>query len=126
MIKNDDCSLSVELYGVILSEAYEDLWNKMISDGFVDSSNNFVNNPDNFLNVMTNLIYEAFLANGYYKVWDTTDPAAWTGIISVGADEFEDILDDVVAWKMTNGDFSNISEYPEYREMMVLFLFLLA
>ena len=51
-------------------------------------------------------------------IWDSTDPAAWTVLVSVRADSMYGVLDKIVNWKITNGDFSNLSESPDYSEIM--------
>ena len=114
---NDDGTLSVKFATYILEDSYNGLYQQMRSDGFLDADGGVIGDPSDFLNIMTNLMYDLYLGNGYYSDWDTTT-AFWTNKISLGADEFEEILDDIVSWKEIYGDFSELSQSTEYEEMM--------
>ena len=72
--ENDDGSLKVQIANTYVEDIYSDLFDKMMKEGFIitdedNSYNSIVVNSDNFL---TNLLYEMYLQNADYKVWDTT------------------------------------------------------
>ena len=59
-----------------------------------------------------------YIQNAYYKAQDTTERSAWYGYVDVGADSVKDVLDKIVDWYTTNGTLDNLSESPDYAEMM--------
>ena len=114
---NDDGTLSVKFATYILEDSYNGLYQQMRSDGFLDANGNIQGDPTAFLNVMTNLMYESYLQDGYYKDWDTTTEF-WTNNKNLGADGVEDILDELVNWYNMYGSFDDLSQSTDYEEMM--------
>ena len=82
--ESDDGSLKVQIANTYVEDIYSDLFDKMMKEGFIitdedNSYNSIVVNSDSFIKVMTNLIYDMYLQNAYYKAWNMTDPSAWFG-----------------------------------------------
>ena len=100
VVTNDDGTLTASILHAFLDDIYADLFAKMLEEEYVvvNSTSEWyydVVDSDSFFKVMTNLMFDMYIRDAYYKVWDTSDPSAWFNVISVGDDSIEDVLDKI-------------------------------